>query len=48
MIIKCNNGAEIEIEESQSYVKVSVGDKTWYWSKETGRFDGTSFDWKQD
>lgn len=30
-------------EESQLYVKVIVGNKTWYWNKETGEFDGTSF-----
>ena len=44
MMIKCNNGVEIKIEESQLYVKVIVDRKTWYWNKETGEFDGTSFD----
>ena len=44
MVIKCDNGIEIKIEESQLYVKVIVGNKTWYWNKETGEFDGTSFD----
>lgn len=48
MIIKSNNGIEIKIEESQLYVKVIVGDKTWYWSKKTGKSDGTSFGWKRD
>ena len=31
MIVKCNNGIEIKIEESELYVKVIVGDTTWYW-----------------
>ena len=48
MAIKCNNGIEIIIEESELYVKVIIGNKTWYWSKDTGKFDGTSFDWKRD
>jgi len=43
MVIKCNNGVEIKIKESQRYVKVIAGNKTWYWNKETGEFDGTSF-----
>ena len=48
MVFKCENGAEIKFEESPCYYKVAVGNKTWYWSKVTGKFDGTSFDWKQD
>ena len=44
MVIKCDNGIEIRIEESQLYVKVIVNSYIWYWSKETGEFDGTSFD----
>ena len=48
MVIKCANGTEIKIEESPFYVKVIVGNKTWYWSKDAGKFDGTSFDWKRD
>jgi len=43
MTIKCNNGVQIKIEETQRYVKVIVGNKTWYWNKDTGEFDGTSF-----
>ena len=48
MTIKCNNGVEIKIEESQLYVKVIVGDKTWYWNKGTGEYDGTSFKVAED
>ena len=43
MTVICDNGVEIKIEESQLYAKVTVDDKTWYWTKETGKFDGTSF-----
>ena len=43
MVFKCENGVEIRIKESQLYVKVTVGGKTWYWNKDTGEFDGTSF-----
>ena len=48
MTIKCDNGVEIRIEESQRYVMVIVGNKIWYLNKDTGEFDGTSFDVKQD
>jgi len=48
MTTKCNNGVEIKIEESPLFLKVIVGDKTWYWSKETGEFDGTSFRVNED
>jgi len=47
-MIKCTNGVVIKIEESPRYVEVIVGNKTWYWDKDTGEFDGTSFDVKQD
>lgn len=43
MTINCSNGIEIKIEESQLYVKVIVGNKTWYWNKDTGEYDGTAF-----
>jgi len=43
MVIKCANGVEIKIKESQFYVKVTVGKKTWYWNKDTGEYDGESF-----
>ena len=48
MTIKCDNGTEIRIEESRLYVKVIVGNKAWYWNKETGEFDGTSFKVAED
>lgn len=44
MIVKCENGVEIKFEESPYYYTVTVGKKTWYWNKNTGEFDGVSFD----
>lgn len=43
MIIKCTNGAEVKVEDNDLYVKVIVGKRTWYWNRDTGEFDGTSF-----
>lgn len=40
---KCNNGIKVKFEETPYYYKVTVGNKTWYWNKDTGEFDGTSF-----
>lgn len=48
MTFKCENGIVLEFEETPYYFKVTVGHKTWYWNKDTGKFDGTSFDWKRD
>ena len=47
MLFKCGNGNVLEFEETPYYFKVTVGNKTWYWSKGTGKFDGVSWDWKQ-
>lgn len=33
----------IRVEVSSRYLKVIVGKKTYYFSTETGRFDGTSY-----
>jgi len=41
MVIKCKNGVEVKFEETPYYCKVTVENKTWYWNKDTGRFDGT-------
>lgn len=46
--LKCDNDVLIKIEETPYYYKVTVGGKTWYWTKGTGKFDGTSFGWKTD
>ncbi len=42
--LKCSNGTKVIFEETPYYYKVTVGNKTWYWNKDTGEFDGTSFD----
>ena len=51
MVIKelnCDNGTQVKFEESPYYYKVTVGNKTWYWIRETGKFDGTSFKITED
>jgi len=45
---KANNGVEIIFEETPHFFKLTVGTKTWYWSVETGQYDGVSFDWNED
>lgn len=44
MIVKCNNGTEMEFKESPYYFTVNAGGDTWYWKRDTGEFDGKSFD----
>jgi len=41
--LKCDNGAKVEFEETPYYFKLTIGDKTWYWDRDTGEYDGTSF-----
>ena len=41
--VKLNNGDKIRFEETPYYFKITIGKRTWYWKKETGEFDGTSF-----
>ena len=38
----------IKIEVSDYYYTVTLGGKTWYWVKRTGKFDGTSWDVNKD
>ena len=40
MVFKCSNGIILKFEETPYYYKVTVGNKTWYWDKDTGEFDG--------
>lgn len=40
--VKCANGTEIKIEEDDLYLRVIVGQKTWFWNRGTGEFDGTA------
>ncbi len=41
--LKCSNGVEVKFEETPYYYKLTIGNKTWYWNRDTGEFDGTSF-----
>ena len=42
--IECDDlGDKITLEVSPYYLKVIVGKKTYYFKKETGEFDGTSY-----
>jgi len=42
MVFKCKNGVEIKFEETPYYYKITVGNSTWYWDRDTGQFDGHS------
>jgi hypothetical protein len=44
MIVKCDNGIEIKFGETPRYYKLTAGNKTWYWDRETGEYDGTSIE----
>jgi len=46
--VKCTNGENVSFEETPYYYKVTVGEKTWYWNRDTGEFDGTSFKVAED
>ena len=41
--LKCANGEKVTFEETPYYFELTVGGKTWYWEKETGKYDGWSF-----
>jgi len=46
--VKCTNGETVSFEETPYYYKLIVGDKTWYWNSDTGKYDGTSIEIKED
>jgi len=46
--VECNNGVRVKFEETPRYFKLTIGHKTWYWERETGKYDGVSFDWNGD
>ena len=51
MVIKeleCSNGTQVKFEESPYYYELTIGRKTWYWRRDTGEFDGTSFKVAED
>jgi len=39
---ECTNGGKVSFEETPYYFKLTIGNKTWYWDKDTGEYDGTS------
>ena len=41
--LTCSNGVKVKFEETPYYFKLTTGNKTWYWNRDTGEFDGTSF-----
>jgi len=46
MVIKelhCGNGTQVKFDETPYYYKLAIGRKTWYWDRDTGKFDGTSY-----
>lgn len=47
--IECDElGDKIKLEVSPRYLMVTTDKKTYYFVKETGKYDGVSFDWKGD
>lgn len=42
MIIYSDDNIIFEI--SGNYYMIKSGNKTWYWFRDTGKFDGTSFE----
>jgi len=41
--VKCTNGEKVSFEETPYYFKLTVGNKTWYWDRDTGKYDGVSY-----
>ncbi len=46
--VKCTNGEKGKFEVIRCYFKLTLGNKTWYWNRDTGGFDGTSFKVAED
>ena len=42
MVFKCKNGVELKFEETPYYFKLTMGNKVWYWDRDTGEYDGVS------
>ena len=40
--VKSTSGEKIKFEETAYYFKLTIGNKTWYWNRDTGKYDGTS------
>jgi len=45
---KSANGTRVVFEETPYYFKLTMGNKTWYWDRDTGKFDGTSWPMGRD
>ena len=41
--IKLKNGGTIKFEGLPYYLTITNGKKTWYWVRETGKYDGVSW-----
>jgi len=46
--VKCTNVETGSFEETPYYYKLTIGNKTWYWDRDTGKYDGTSFKVAED
>ena len=40
---ECTNGVCVRFEETPYYFKLTIGNKTWYWDGDTGKYDGVSY-----
>ena len=41
--LKCTNGESVKLQETPFYFKLTIGNKTWYWDRDTGEYDGVSW-----
>ena len=41
--VECTNGEKVKFEETPNYFILTIGDKSWYWDRATGKYDGTSW-----
>jgi len=41
--VKCTNNEVVIFEETPFYLKLTIGRKTWYWNRDTGKYDGVSY-----
>jgi hypothetical protein len=40
--------SKVKFDVTPYYYKVTSGRKTWYWKRDTGEFDGTSWDYENE
>lgn len=41
--VKCTNGEKVKFEETPNYFLLTIGNKSWYWDRDTGKYDGVSY-----